>query len=64
MNKLEKITAVKEQLMKNWESSEDVFSSEENIILKSDKRFFEMLTCGNNAAIRADEKIYQWCKDK
>lgn len=64
MNKSEKIIAVKKQLMKNWESSEDIFSSAENIILKSDKKFFEMLTFGNNAAIRADEKIYEWCKDK
>lgn len=64
MNKLEKVIAVKEQLMKSWESSENIFSSAENIILKSDKKFFEMLTFGNNAAIRADEKVFEWCKDK
>lgn len=64
MNKLEKISAVKKQLMINWECSEDIFSRKENTILKSDKKFFEIITFGNNAAIRANEKIYDWCKDK
>ncbi len=64
MNKSEKIEAVKKQLMIRWECSEDIFSSTENIILKSEKMFFEMLTFGTNAAIRANEKIYEWCKDK
>ena len=64
MNKAEKIEAVKKQLMIRWECSEDIFSSTENIIIKSEKIFFEMLTFGGNAAIRANEKIYEWCKDK
>jgi GNAT superfamily N-acetyltransferase len=64
MNKLEKIEAVKKQLMLEWECSEDIFSYSENIIIKSDKSFFEMITFGNNAAIRVNEKLYKWCKDK
>ncbi len=64
MNKSEKIEAVKKQLMIRWECSEDIFSSTENIIIKSEKIFFEMLTFGGNAAIRANKKIYEWCKDK
>jgi GNAT superfamily N-acetyltransferase len=63
MNKLEKIEAVKKQLMLEWECTEDFFSFPENKIIKSDKSFFEMLTFGNNAAIRVNEKLYEWCKD-
>lgn len=64
MNKTEKIINVKKQLASNWGCSEDIFNGTKNIIVKSDKSFFEMITFGNNAAIRADEKIYEWCIDK
>jgi len=64
MNKTDKIIAAKEQLMNKWKCSEDIFSGVENVIIKSDKIFFEMITFGSNAAIRADENIYNWCKDK
>ena len=64
VTKTEKIINTKKQLVGNWGCSEDIFEGTENVILKSDKIFFEMITFGNNAAIRADEKIYEWCIDK
>lgn len=63
MNKLEKIEAAKKQLMLERECTEDIFNLTGNIIIKSDKSFFEMLTFGNNAAIRVNEKLYKWSKD-
>ena len=65
---------IREQLAREFNSSPDDFSKDENIITDavlhekrrhfSDKRFFlQMVSFGNNAVISADEKIHPWLKE-
>ena len=40
---------------------EDSFLQRKNVIIETDKIFFEMITFGHNAMIRADKEILDWC---
>ncbi len=61
MNKISKINIVQERLAIVGEYDSNVFKEDKNIFIKSTKTFFEILTFGKNAIIRANTAIYDWC---
>lgn len=61
MTKLDKIKYVQTCISTSWSCPEDVFSQRKNIIIETDKTFFEIVTFGSNAVIRADKEIFNWC---
>jgi len=61
MTRPDKINYVQSVIAKEWLCSEDFFNKKENIFLEADKTFFEIITFGHNAVIRADKKIIDWC---
>ena len=63
MNKQNKIKRFIGSVAKNWSCPEDFFVKSENIILETDKAFFEIITFGGNAVIRAGKDIFGWCAD-
>ena len=64
MSKESKITLVQETLATKWKCSKSVFKESENVFIKSQDSFLEIVTFGENAVIRADSLIYQWCIEK
>ena len=48
---------------KDWACTEDCFIKSENVIFETDKTFFEIITFGFNAVIRANKNIVDWCID-
>lgn len=64
MNKKEKITWAKKQIAEKWKCEAAVFDMEENLFYSSKDTFFEIITFGSNAVIRADESILDWCSQK
>ena len=64
MERNEKITKAKQQIAEKWKCSPDVFDGNENIFIPSVDTFFEIITFGTNAVIRADEAIVDWCCEK
>lgn len=63
MLKTMKIKLVQERLASVGKFDSNVFDADENVFVKSTDTFFEMLTFGKNAVIRADLSIYDWCKE-
>ena len=61
MNKSSIINLAQEQLSIKWKCDCDAFKQDKNIFIQSSDSFFEMVTFGNNAVIRADLLIYEWC---
>jgi GNAT superfamily N-acetyltransferase len=61
MNKKEKILSAKMQLSATWKCSATDFESNKNIFIETQDTFFQMVTFGNNAVIRADKKMAEWC---
>ncbi len=61
MTKPDKIKYVQTCISTSWSCPEDVFSQRKNIIIETDKAFFEIVTFGSNAVIRADKEIFNWC---
>lgn len=61
MDRTRKVTAVQERLAIIGEFDPKIFNDDNNIVLKSTKSFFEIITFGTNAVIRADKSIYDWC---
>ena len=64
MDKKEKILFAKQQLSEMWKCDVNAFDSDKNIFIESDDTFFQMITFGNNAVIRADKKMIEWCSEK
>jgi len=63
MNKQEKIIFVQNCIAKDWGCQVDCFGESENVIIETDKTFFEVATFGQNAVVRADKAIVDWCRD-
>ena len=61
MDKKGKIKLVQERLAANGKYDSNVFNADKNIIIKSLDSFFEIITFGKNAVIKADLSIYDWC---
>lgn len=61
MNRQDKVKHIQSCIIENWPCPQDSFSKNENIILETDKKFFEIITFGHNAVIRADKNIVSWC---
>jgi RimJ/RimL family protein N-acetyltransferase len=61
LTKLDKILYAKTCIANDWDCLVDYFSSDENVILETDKSFFEIVSFGSNAVIRADKCIIDWC---
>ncbi len=61
MDKASKINIVQERLAAIGEYNSKVFKDDKNVFIKSTSAFFEMITFGKNAVIRADISIYDWC---
>ena len=64
MTKQEKILYAQKCLSSIWSCPENVFSCDKNIVIKSEEIFFEVVTFGKNAVIRANEQIIDWCAEK
>lgn len=64
MDKKEKITFTKRQVAENWKCDPAIFDMEKNVFLASKEAFFEIITFGMNAVIRADETILDWCSEQ
>ena len=63
MTKQEKITYVQNCIAKDWDCPVGCFNDSKNLIIETDKAFFEIATFGQNAVIRADKEIIGWCRD-
>ena len=61
MTKQEKIKFAQTSVSASWSCGEDTFSKRENIFMETEQAFFEIITFGCNAVIRADRKIIDWC---
>ena len=61
MTKQEKIKFAQISVSASWSCEEDLFSKRENVFMETEQAFFEIMTFGRNAVIRADRKIYDWC---
>lgn len=61
MDKTSKIKLVQERLAIIGKYDSNVFKYDKNIFVKSTNSFFEIVTFGRNAVIRADKLIYDWC---
>ena len=61
MKKKEKIKYAQTIITQLWRIPEDSFLQIENLILETDRTFFEIISFGYNAVIMADEKILDWC---
>ncbi len=64
MNKKTVLDHVFLQLTKKNDLSVDDYKSKENVIVQSDKVFFEMDTFGNNVVMRVDPQLFDWCIKK
>ncbi len=60
----EKIAFAKRQIAENGKFDPAVFDMTKNIFLESKDTFFEIVTFGTNAVIRANEEILDWCTEK
>ena len=63
MNKQEKIKQFQKGIAKSWSCPEDIFHKEENVIIETDKVFFEIITFGQHAIIRSSREIVNWCQE-
>ena len=63
MNKAEKIAFAKTEIARAWGCDPGVFDSDENIFIQTDDPFFEIVTFGVSAVIRADEVMLAWCRE-
>ena len=61
MTKQEKIKYAQKCISATWSCPESSFTRSENVIFETDQTFFEIITFGYNAVIRADKKIFNWC---
>ena len=61
MDKLNKIILAQKQIAINWNCNANVFKEDKNVFIKSENQFFEIVTFGNNAVIKAHPSIYNWC---
>lgn len=64
MNGEKKIIFAKRQIAEKWKCDPAVFDLEKNVFFTSKDTFFEIITFGTNAVIRADETIIDWCSEK
>jgi len=63
LTKQDKIAHVQSCIVTEWSCPKDSFSKIENVIIETDKKFFEIITFGQNAVIRADKTIIRWCEE-
>lgn len=61
MDKWSKITSVQEELAVKWKCHPNVFRKDENVFIKSEDKFFQIVTFGKNVVIKAHPSIYKWC---
>ena len=61
LNKQDKVAYAKKCVAKEWSCPVDSFSKNKNIVMETENAFFEIVTFGNNAVIRADKEILDWC---
>ena len=61
MTKQEKIKFAQKFISASWSCGEDIFSKRENLFIETEQVFFEIITFGCNAVIRADRNIIDWC---
>lgn len=64
MDRNEKIAFAKRQIAEKWGCDPASFDSNKNIFFASKGTFFEIITFGTNAVIRADETILAWCSQQ
>ena len=64
MDSKEKTSSAKRQIATKWKCDPAVFNLESNVFFASNDTFFEIITFGINAVIRADETILDWCSEK
>lgn len=64
MSKASKINLAQEQLAIKWKCNPNVFKQDKNVFIQSKDSFFEMVTFGGNAVIKADLSIYKWCVER
>lgn len=64
MERKEKVAFAKMQIAEKWKCDPAFFDLEKNVFLVSKDTFFEIITFGTNAVIRADEVILDWCSEK
>ena len=61
MKKSSKVKFAQDQLGILWNCSPHLFNEDENVFIKSNDTFFNIITFGKNAVIKADPLIYEWC---
>lgn len=64
MNRKDKILFAKRKLADVWKCDVAAFDSEKNVFIESKDVFFEIITFGENAVIRGDKAIVDWCAEK
>lgn len=61
MNKSSKIELAKKRIATNNNFDVSMFESTENVFIKSENTFFEVMTFGNKGLFLLNEQIYDWC---
>lgn len=61
MNTVSKIEFAKKRIATNNAFDISLFDSKENVFIKSESTFFEMMTFGSNGIFLLNEEIYDWC---
>ena len=64
MDNKEKVMLAKRQIATKWKCDPGAFDAKDNVFFASKDTFFEIITFGVNAVIRADETILDWCNEK
>lgn len=64
MKKEEKIMFAKKEIAEKWKCDPAIFDYSDNVFYESKDTFFEIITFGTNAVIRADASILDWCSEK
>lgn len=64
MSKSSKINLAQEQLAIEWKCDCNAFKQDKNVFIESSDSFFQIVTFGKNAVIRADSLIYEWCVER
>ena len=61
LTKSDQIKIIQKYYTDKWNCDSDVFQRDVNVIIPATDTFFEFITFGNNAVLRVDESIVDWC---
>ncbi len=64
MDRDEKIRFAKAQFAESWRCDPAAFDAKHNVFVEAKDTFFEIITFGEHAVIRAEERMLRWCRER